>query len=185
MLHTQERLIRLAQDIQAESLAAFNVQHHGQQDVFCVKVGDLVLLRDPKGRGTKINLNMTGPWKCTEIIGDRVTLLSLVYNTPRTVFRTCVVPFLYNAARCDPRLEAMKDRQEFDIAEIVDITGEETRMRSNVQVKVRWTGYGPDKDSWVDYSEIRDNVMFHQFLRDKSLHFLLPGSARDGRKAVN
>jgi hypothetical protein len=179
MFHTQERLIRLAQQLQAESLAAFSESHLGQKDVYCVSVGDLVLLIDPAGKGQKISLPLSGPWRCTAIEGDKVTILSLVYNTPRTVFRKCVVPFNYNEAYTDPRLEAMKDKQEFDIAAIVDITGLDQRKRKQVQVKVRWAGYSSEHDSWVDYAEIRDNLIFHQFLRDKSLLFLLPDQARE------
>jgi hypothetical protein len=68
----------------------------------------------------------------------------------------------------------MKDKQEFDITDIIDITGLDQRKRSQVQVKVRWAGFGPEHDSWIDFKEIKDNLIFHQFLRDKSLPFLLP-----------
>jgi hypothetical protein len=101
-----------------------------------------------------------------------VILRNLVYNSTRRVHITFLTPFLYDEDRTTPELEAMKDQQEYLVEEVLEM--ENVRgPREKIRVKVRWAGYSPQHDSWVEWKHIRQNSILQQYCRDHKLNFLL------------
>jgi hypothetical protein len=90
--------------------------------------------------------------------------------------------FHFDPERTDPREEACKDEQEYDVGEILDIRGINGNRKDQLEVKVRWKGYGPDKDSWLPWPEIRDVGLLHDYLKENDLRRLLPKYVRQAEK---
>jgi hypothetical protein len=167
----QEALIRAARRIQEET-ASRNAGKKVSRTDACLEIGGYVLLREPAGPEDKISYPNTGPWLVESIKGNDVTLRNLVYDNIRHINITQITPFVYDAEITDPYVEAMKDKQEYRVQEIVDIENV-NGLRSLIRVKVRWTGYGPEEDSWVSWKDIRENVQLHKYLRDNGLGRLI------------
>jgi hypothetical protein len=109
-----------------------------------------------------------------EAKGDEISIINLVHSKVRKVHRKQIVPFRYDPTRTDPYEVAMKDKQESQVAEIIDIIGIDGKKKANIQIRVRWAGEGPEKDLWLDWKDMRNNEILHQYLWDHKLYKLLP-----------
>jgi hypothetical protein len=175
-LATQERMIKRAKQIQQEThLRDEENRKHVEGADF--KIDGYVLLKDPAGKGDKLDLPWTGPWRCIMVEGNTVEVMNLVYNRARKINKKWLKPFIFDPLRTDPREEACKDEQEYDVGEILGIRGLGGK-KSDIEVRVRWLHYGSDKDSWLPWKDIKDVGMFHEYLIERGLKKLLPEYAR-------
>jgi hypothetical protein len=62
----------------------------------------------------------------------------------------------------DPVEVAQVDNDEYRVQEIVDHVG---KKKKDLQFRVRWCGYGPEDDSWLPYSEVRDLQAMDVYLK--------------------
>jgi hypothetical protein len=177
-LGTQEAMINKAKEIQRAANLRNPNRGFKSSEAFEPKPGTYVLLEDPAGKEDKLSLPLSGPYKCEIVEGNKIGLKNLIWNTPRKVHKSTVRPFVYNPRRTDPRKVAIKEKQEFDVEKIMLIVGVDG-PKSNIQVKLRWAGLGPQHDSWVPWKAVHQNSIFHKYLKDHKLRRLLPRSAKE------
>jgi hypothetical protein len=171
-------MIKKAKEIQRAANAKNPNRGFKSSEAFEPKPNTYVLLADPAGKEDKLCLPLTGPYKCETVEGDKIGIKNLIWNTKKKVHKSTLRPFHFNPRRTDPRKIAIRDKQEFDIEKILLITGTDG-PKEDIQVKVRWEGFGPRYDSWVPWKAVRQNTIMHQFLRDRKLVRLIPKSQKN------
>ena len=82
-------------------------------------------------------------------------------------------PFLYDAARIDPRDVAMHDEREFEIDHIVTHRGDRID-KTNMTFLVHWTGFSENEDSWEPWENLRNTEPLHRYLRNNHMKTLIP-----------
>ena len=79
--------------------------------------------------------------------------------------------FLYDPDHVDPVDVARRDHMEFFVESIVSHRGNLTR--SAIEFLVKWRHYPDSENSWEPYSNLRDNVILHDYLTLNNLHRLI------------
>ena len=114
-----------------------------------------------KGPPNKLMTNKRGSLKIIAIDKDVVTLENLVTRRNEKHHITNLTPFLFNPLVLDPLDVARKDyHSTFIIEKILEHMGPPKDSKSKWDFKVRWLGYDETDDSWIPYSEVRDNALF-------------------------
>ena len=114
--------------------------------------------------------NKRGPLKIIAIEKDVVTLENLVTRRNEKHHITNLTPFTFNPLVIDPLDVARKDyHSTFIIEKILEHHGGVKDTKSKWDFKVRWLGYDETDDSWIPYSEVRDNALFHDYVRINKL----------------
>ena len=123
-----------------------------------------------KGPPNKLMTNRRGPLKIIAIEKDVITLENLVTRRNEKHHITNLTPFLFNPLVLDPLDVARKDyHSTFIIEKILEHVGGPKDSKSKWDFKVRWLGYDETDDSWIPYSEVRDNALFHDYVRTHKL----------------
>ena len=123
---------------------------------------------------SKLHTHWRGPLQVVSNEGPIYTLRNLVNNKLEDFHVKNIKQFLYDPAQVDPRLVANKDYNVYDIESILKHKGKPTK-RSSLQFLVKWVGYDNSHNTWEPWSNVRDNIILHQYLRDnKQLKSLVP-----------
>ena len=179
MLQAQDTLILIARKLQKKrddeyldkateaQLSRPHHQHFG--------IGTYVLIEYKsskywKGPPNKLMTNKRGPLKIIAINKDVVTLENLVTRRDEKHHITNLTPFIFNPLAINPLDVARKDyHSTFIIEKILEHKGGPRLTKSKWDFKVRWLGYDETDDLWIPYSEVRDNALFHDYVRINKL----------------
>jgi hypothetical protein len=100
---------------------------------------------------------------------DAYDVFDLVNRKIDEVHVSRLYPFYYDPEKVDPENVAIRDQGEFIVAEIVDAIIDPTLPKRRWSFRVRWQGYNESFDEWLDWSELRNVVTLHTYLRKHNL----------------
>jgi hypothetical protein len=106
-----------------------------------------------------------GPLRVVEKndLGSHYTLINLITNKYETVHVKHLAPFDYDPRHTDPREVALRQQNEWDVEQILEMKGH-FRLKKNLMFKVRWQGWTEDNDTWEPWSNLRNNEVLHQWM---------------------
>jgi hypothetical protein len=188
MLKTQAALLQQTAQHQWERDEKFRkLESNGVQVRF--RENQYVLLDYPstearvthRGPPNKFLPFLKGPFKITHTLsGSYYTIQCLITDKEDNVHVSRLRPFLtYRTGNTDEQVRqvAMMDYlYDYPIESILEHNGIPSSRRK-LQFLVRWKNYGKDRDSWIDYSLLRENEVLHKYilaLNDKSFLPLIP-----------
>ena len=143
-------------------------------------IGSYVLVSYPdtlhnKGQPpTKLMTIKKGPMKILERHGDKYEVLDLVSRKSEGIHISRIYPFLYDDTRVDPEKIAYRDKEEFEVEQILDDTIDLTLSVKFWRFLVKWTGYEVTEALWLPWDEIKHVGVLHDYLRNKGLGQYLP-----------
>ena len=86
--------------------------------------------------------------------------------------------FNYDPEKVNPvKIAISDDTSEYFVEKCLDIRGDPRRRKETVECKIRWAGYGPDKDSWEPWKHVRETQQVLDFIHDypnRAFRRLLP-----------
>jgi hypothetical protein len=186
MLSTQKDVMNVALETQIETdrshIERFNQRH---QDVTEFPTNSYVLQsyeNDDKRPPHKLNTKLRGPHKViARHIRPEGPDVYTVENLAQSKFEdfkvTDLRPFHYDPERINPQEIATKDKEVYLVEAITDHQG--TRARpAQMTFLVKWIGY--PEPTWQPWSDVRDNFVLHNYLRDNNLKSLVPKKFRNG-----
>ena len=93
------------------------------------------------------------------------TLRDLITMEPKDFHVSNMTPFLYDERTLEPAHVAAKDTfDEFVIEKVLEMVGDPTKSRKDLQFRVRWAGYGEEDDTLVDWKDCRTATAVQNFL---------------------
>ena len=102
-----------------------------------------------------------------------LTIQNLVTDKCTDVLSTEVIPFRFDPNIVDPKVVV----GEFEVEKVLGLNGNRNKdrryLRTNLLVKIRWTGYDESYDSWEPYSEIKGNLKFLEYCKHNNLDYLV------------
>jgi transposase InsO family protein len=176
LLYLQDTLITIA----AERLKITDSQRLGYYSTERTEyvAGDLVLVNCRKQYApTRLHTKLIGPLRVVSNKGNEYTLFNLVTNLERHYHITEMRPFHFDPSITDPLDIARRDYLEFFVDKIIDHRGSDKRKKE-LEFLVQWTGFDPSYNSWEPYATFRDNERLHEYLREESMHSLIPTKFR-------
>jgi hypothetical protein len=81
--------------------------------------------------------------------------------------------FNYDKARTNPRDEGLKDNQTWDVEQVLSHKGS-FKNKSSLQFKVKWEGFSDKFSSTLPWSELRDNIKLHEYMRSINQEKFIP-----------
>jgi hypothetical protein len=179
MLQAQDTLILIAKKLQKKrddeymdraTEAQLSRPHHQNFGIGTYVLVEYKSSKYWKGPPNKLMTNKRGPLKIIAIDKDVVTLENLVTRRNEKIHITNLTPFIFNPLAIDPLDVARKDyHSTFIIEKILEHKGDKHMPKSKWDFKVRWLGYDETDDLWIPYSEVRDNALFHDYVRIRQL----------------
>lgn len=144
------------------------------------EIGTYVLVAYPdtldgKGRPpTKLMPIRKGPMKILDRNGDSYEVLDLVSRQSDSVHISRIFPFLFDDTRIDPEKIAYRDKEEFEVEQILDDTIDLSLSVRFWRFQIKWKGYDLTEASWLPWDEIKHVGVLHDYLRNKGLGQYLP-----------
>ena len=80
-------------------------------------------------------------------------------------------PFLFDPSITNPLDVARRDHMEYFVEDILDHRGK--HQRTHIEFLVKWLNYPSDKKTWEPYSNLRDVVKLHDYLRHNNMTNLI------------
>ena len=151
-------------------------------------VNSFVLVEYPTTRmgrkpPTKLHTQLKGPYRVitSSPYTGEYTLMNLVNNREEnSIHVSRLRRFDYDPLVTDPAKIALRDHNAFFVEKIISHRGD-TKFRSKLSFQVKWTGYEDEDNTWLPYSELRNNALLHIYLRGKGLEALIPKAFRSIR----
>ena len=76
-----------------------------------------------------------------------------------------MTPFLYDERTLEPAHVAATDTfDEYVIEKVLEMVGDPTKRRTDLQFRVRWAGYGEEDDTLVAWKDCRTATAVQKFL---------------------
>ena len=138
-----------------------------------VSYPDNILGRPP----SKFHTKRKGPYKVVGVQGPTYSLHNAVTDKVESHHVTWLQPFLYNPTKINPDNIARAEAQEYQVERIVTHQGDPTR-KSSLDFMVKWVGYDDAENLWLPWSELRNNPILHEYLRNKGMSNLVPDEFR-------
>jgi hypothetical protein len=156
-------------------------------------VGDYVLRLHPssklgEGAPHKLGSFWQGPYRITHILqsdsmGTICTIENLVTGRLTKTHIAQLKPFKYDPTYVTPLNVAVKDTEEYVVAEILQ---HQKQSDGTLRWLVRWDGYSSEDDTWEPYSHLKDVDKFHEYCRKtKGMSSYLPRVETKSRKRVS
>jgi DNA (cytosine-5)-methyltransferase 1 len=114
-----------------------------------------------------------GPFLVVSHEGNTYKVQNLVNKKIFTVNIHRMHPFYFDEKRTNPQEVASHDEEEFLVEAILEHRGSFSK-KSTLEFKVRWSGFGPDDDTWEPWSAVRNVDKLHEYLRSISQERLIP-----------
>jgi hypothetical protein len=158
----------------------YHIEQFPQKEVTEFPVNSYVLQNyenDSRRPPTKLNTVLRGPHK---VVGkyvrtndgpDVYTVQNLATSKLEDFKVTDLRPFRYDPMRTDPREIATRDNDVYLVESINNHTGIPSK-RSEMTFQVKWKGY--DDTSWEPWANVKDNIILHNYLKEKNLQRLIP-----------
>jgi hypothetical protein len=96
-------------------------------------------------------------------MGSTYSLQNLVTGKLEDVHVTQLAPFEHDPIHTDPRLVANRDKQSWDVQEILAHRGNPNK-RSDMEFKIRWAGFSVEKATWEPWSSVRLTKALQEYL---------------------
>lgn len=169
MLNRQAELIKIAYETQ-KAKDEFHMRQSVGETVF--PINSYVLQRYNQKPGGKFPNNWHGPKRVINFVKSVYTVQDLITGKNTETHVTNLKPFLYDPQHVNPTDIAMQDNQEFLIDHIMDHRGDR-RDKTNMEFKVRWSGYDDSEDTWEPWKELRSTIQLHEYLRTHNMKSLI------------
>ncbi len=186
LLQAQGHLIELAQQQQAETdlthIETAVKKRNGPVTEF--PINSYVLLNYPAGLGdmhkppTKLHTRWRGPYRVSAVRGDEYSLQDLITLKSSYHHVKDIKAFQWNAARVDPEEVAYRDKDVFEVQNIIKHRGDVKRV-STLQFFVKWFGYDDSTNTWEPWKHLRTNARLHAYLEAHGLGNLIPKQFRN------
>jgi transposase InsO family protein len=174
MLEKQQILLAKAQQLQLESDTHHIARHTvSEEEITVYPVNSYVLVKYNDRPPSKLNTPLKGPMRVIAVDGAKYTLQDLVLDRIQHVHVSKLRPFVYDPVHTDPRVVANKERESFDVENILSHTGS-SKKKSEMMFKTTWTGYSENEYTFQPWSSLRDNGKLHQYLINNNLKRLVP-----------
>jgi hypothetical protein len=175
MRENQAYLIKKAQQLIADKDTAKILKRAIPGSITEYEPNSFVLKKYPDDNRppTKFHTINKGPYKVVKQVGDRVTIQDLITSNITDVHVSQLTQFRYDPLQTNPKDVARHDYQEFFVEAVLAHKGD-IKRKSTLTFKVRWLGYSSEDDSWVPWSELRNNPALHKYLADTNLGRLIP-----------
>lgn len=135
-----------------------------------------MLQRD--SRPDKISSHYRGPYRVIKSTGSRIEIQNLITMETKTVLSPQLIIFNYDPNVVDPKVVARHANQEFVPDSILAIDGKKGKngrfLRTDLVVKVHWSGYADSHDTWEPYTNLKFNNKFHNFCNKNNYKYLIP-----------
>lgn len=125
---------------------------------------------------TKFDPKWSGPYEIVSHTGNTYKLKDLIISD--TVIERHIrdlKPFRFNPLYTDPIDVIARERQEMFVEEIMSHNGDPDD-KTNMTFRVRWLGFGPDRETYEPWGNLKSNTLLHKYLIDKNLQNLIPTS---------
>lgn len=121
---------------------------------------------------------MQGPYQVVARRDNDIILQDLITHKEIRTHISNVRDYNFDDERTNPKDTALHNNQEFVIESILAHEGDRHRT-SQLQFKVRWTGFGPEHDSWEPYKGLKDTDKLHEYLRANRMISLIPAKFKE------
>jgi hypothetical protein len=186
MLSKQADLLKIARDTQVVTS-----EHHiatkraARGEVYTeYPVNSYVLVNYHDRPPSKLHTHLKGPMRVVSSEGAAYVLQDLVTNRTQNVHVSKLRQFNYDPTVTDPRLEANKDKQSFDVEKIISMHGNARSKKSELRFRVRWVGYSEEDDTYATWADLRNNSVLHQYLIAHKMLGLVPSQYRAEAEAT-
>jgi hypothetical protein len=78
----------------------------------------------------------------------------------------------------DPTRVAARVNEEYVVQEILEHKGNK-KYKTSLEFKVRWTGYGPEHDTWEPWRNVRLVDKLHAYLYKHGMKSLIPNDCKE------
>ena len=130
-------------------------------------------------RPDRLTPHYRGPYRVTRSTGHTVQIQNLITEELHEVIVSHLKSFNFDPTIVNPIEVAHHARQEFLPERILQIDGNRSSsrtrryLRTNLTVKVRWTGYSEQWDTWEPYQELKHTRAFREYCDKHNLQYLL------------
>ena len=179
----QTEIQRITLEVAISTQAATDLKHLGSGSMLGkseFNIDDYVLVNyenDEHKAPTKFHPIIRGPFrvlsKVSRVEGDIYTVQHLNSIKMEDFHVKLLRPFHHDAQYTNPYEVAAADTQSFTIEKCLKyrwVKGNK-KLKSNMEVLVKWKGY--EEPTWEPYVNVADVGIFHQYLRDNKLSFLI------------
>jgi hypothetical protein len=118
----------------------------------------------PVGHEIKLRSYKKCPMKIVGHDGNTYRVRDTFTNREYHVNVIRLTMIVYDPARVEPEIVALRDHNPFIVDSILGIRDE--GPKANWEVKVSWKGYGPEHDSWIPWDDAKDFALLNAYLRE-------------------
>ena len=179
MLRTQEALLKKAELVQRTKDELHIANADPRRSEFAI--GSYVLVEYHKsilrkGPSNKFHTMLRGPFKVLRHIGSMYTMLDSNTKKELDAHISTLHPFHFQPEYVDPVDVARRDvLTSFVVDAVLEHAGDKTRRSTlDFLVSLTFLGYGEEHNLWLPYSEMRDNIKCHDYLRANGMANLIP-----------
>jgi hypothetical protein len=125
----------------------------------------------------KLATHWRGPYEVITKEKGAYILRDIAKGTEHTVSEHLVELYHVDPKFDDPRAIALAEADMYDIAEVLDITGDPKGLKTQIALLIRWEGYDDEPPTWNTWnSSFTRNKKIHEFLRQKggAYKYLIP-----------
>jgi hypothetical protein len=175
LVEKQALIISMAQKLREEDDKNNKIKRKLDKPLTSYPVGSYVLLSYPDNDRprTRLDTIWSGPYLIQSISNSQYTIVNLITERTARVHVSRLKSFQFDPTVTIPRDVARRDTNSFIVEKILSHTGTPT-MKSQMDFKVRWLGYGAEDDLWLPWKELRDNNALHKYLFEHGLKKLIP-----------
>ena len=159
-------------------------QLHELRPVAGFNQNDYVLWEYPESglrkdsRPDRLTPHYRGPYRVIESVDSKVSIQNLITEEQHEVIVSQLKPFRFDPNIVNPVQVAHHAQQEFLPERILQIDGDRSArsrryLRTGLTVKVRWTGYSEQWDTWEPYQELKYTAAFKAYCEKNRLNYLL------------
>jgi hypothetical protein len=124
----------------------------------------------------KLSPIFRGPYRVVSSYNNNrnvFTVQNLLTNQLEDFHITNLRPFIYDESLIDPADIAMQAQALTRVEKIVNRKGNK-KNKFLMEFLVRWEGFDSTHDSWLKWSELKDNPKLHEYLDSHNLSRLIP-----------
>ena len=177
MLTKQQQIISMAEELQRQK-DRDNYDRRDKHDYTEFPINSYVLVAYPHTRmgqrpPVKTMTPYRGPMRVVHAHESKYVVQDLVTMKTEQVHISLLKKFDYDPNLVDPAEVARHDTNEFIVEQILKLQGS-FDAKKKLRVLVRWQGYSADNDTWEPWANVKDNIVLHDYLRQRKLDKHIP-----------